>query len=55
MAGTLRSWIHYVMLRSTPGTQKEHMNIAVLCAHALETVFPGMKGFIHFENEAYGK
>ena len=32
MNGTLRSWIHYIELRSANGTQKEHMEIAIACA-----------------------
>lgn len=35
MAGTLRSWIHYIDVRSTPGTQKEHMDIARECAYVI--------------------
>ena len=40
MAGTLRSWIHYIDVRSTPGTQKEHMEIAKECAKVIAKVFP---------------
>ena len=40
MAGTLRSWIHYIQLRSENGTQKEHINIAKACAEVIATVFP---------------
>ena len=47
MAGTLRSWIHYVDVRTTPGTQKEHMEIARQCGHIIEPFFPMMKEFIH--------
>ena len=38
--GTLRSWIHYIQLRSANGTQKEHMDIAKLCAEVIAEVFP---------------
>lgn len=38
--GTLRSWIHYIELRSGNGTQKEHRDLAVACAKAIEAVFP---------------
>jgi len=41
--GTLRSWIHYVELRSANGTQKEHMEIAVACAKVISSVFPMLK------------
>ena len=47
MAGTLRSWIHYVDVRTTPGTQKEHLEIARQCGHIIEPFFPMMKDFIH--------
>lgn len=40
MAGTLRSWIHYVQLRSENGTQKEHIDIAKACAKVIAEVFP---------------
>ena len=38
--GTLRSWIHYIELRSGNGTQKEHQLIALECAKEIEKVFP---------------
>lgn len=37
--GTLRSWIHYVDLRSENGTQKEHRLIALECAHVISKIF----------------
>ena len=40
MAGTLRSWIHYIELRSENGTQKEHIEIAQACAKVIGEVFP---------------
>ena len=40
MNGTLRSWIHYIQLRSANGTQKEHMEIALACAKAIAQIFP---------------
>ena len=46
MNGTLRSWIHYIQLRSGNGTQKEHREVAVACAKALEPVFPMITEFI---------
>jgi len=46
MNGTLRSWVHYIQLRSANGTQKEHQEIALECANALEQVFPMIKEFI---------
>jgi thymidylate synthase (FAD) len=47
MNGTLRSWVHYIDLRSGHGTQKEHMEIARACAKALEPVFPMIAEFVH--------
>lgn len=38
--GTLRSWVHYIELRSANGTQKEHMDIAKACAGVIAEVFP---------------
>jgi len=38
--GTLRSWIHYVELRSANGTQKEHMELAVEIGKAIAEIFP---------------
>ena len=40
MNGTLRSWIHYVDLRTANGTQKEHKNIAEACKQLIKTQFP---------------
>jgi thymidylate synthase (FAD) len=40
MNGTLRSWIHYIQLRSANGTQKEHMDIAKACAEVINKIFP---------------
>jgi thymidylate synthase (FAD) len=40
MAGTLRSWIHYIQLRSENGTQKEHIEVAKACAKVIAEVFP---------------
>jgi thymidylate synthase (FAD) len=38
--GTIRSWIHYVELRSGNGTQKEHMELAVQIGKAISEIFP---------------
>ena len=40
MNGTLRSWIHFIQLRSGNGTQKEHMQIARACAEVISKIFP---------------
>lgn len=47
MSGSLRSWIHYCQLRSSNGTQKEHMEIARECAQVLSKVFPIIKDIIN--------
>jgi len=47
MNGTLRSWVHYIELRSGHGTQKEHMEIARACADAIEPIFPMIRDFVH--------
>ena len=46
MQGTLRSWLHYIELRSGPETQKEHREVAVACAKALESIFPMVTEFL---------
>jgi thymidylate synthase (FAD) len=46
MAGTLRSWIHYIQLRSANGTQKEHAEIAKACAEAISLIFPMSKDIV---------
>ena len=46
MNGTLRSWVHYIQLRSAKGTQEEHRMVAALCGHAIEEIFPMMAEFI---------
>ena len=40
MNGTLRSWIHYIQLRSANGTQKEHREVAMECARIISTLYP---------------
>ena len=40
MNGTLRSWVHYIELRGSNGTQKEHMEIAHACAEVIAKIFP---------------
>ena len=46
MNGTLRSWIHYIQLRSENGTQKEHIEIAKKCAEVIAKVFPMANEFV---------
>ena len=45
--GTIRSWIHYVELRSANGTQKEHMELAREIGCAIHAIFPMIKDFIN--------
>ena len=47
MNGTIRSWMHYIKLRSTFGTQKEHVEIAKECGKIIEPIFPLIKDFIN--------
>lgn len=47
MNGTLRSWIHYIELRSSNGTQKEHMEVARECAKVIAEAFPMSTDFIN--------
>ena len=47
MNGTLRSWMHYIELRSGNGTQKEHQEVAIECGKVLLTIFPIMEKFIN--------
>jgi thymidylate synthase (FAD) len=46
MQGTLRSWLHYIELRSGPETQKEHRQIALGCADAIHPIFPMIQEFV---------
>jgi thymidylate synthase (FAD) len=46
MQGTIRSWIHYIQLRSGNGTQREHMEIAREVARAIAEIFPLSMKFI---------
>jgi len=46
MNGTLRSWVHFIELRSGNGTQKEHQLVALACAKAIAAIFPMTDGLI---------
>ena len=46
MNGTLRSWIHFIELRSGHGTQKEHMEVARTCAKVIANIFPMSAEFV---------
>jgi thymidylate synthase (FAD) len=47
MNGTLRSWVHYIQLRSANGTQKEHQDVALACADVIEPIFPMIKEYVN--------
>ena len=47
MNGTLRSWIHFIELRSANGTQKECTEVAKACGEAISKIFPMVKEFIN--------
>jgi thymidylate synthase (FAD) len=42
MSGSVRSWIHYIELRSANGTQKEHMDIAIQCKEIFKQQLPSV-------------
>jgi len=44
--GTLRSWLHFIQVRSGNGTQKEHMQVARACAEVIAKVFPMASEFV---------
>jgi len=46
MNGTLRSWVHFIELRSANGTQQEHQAVARACAEVIATVFPMAAEFV---------
>ena len=46
MNGTLRSWVHFIELRSGHGTQREHQQVALACAKVITEIFPMAKDFV---------
>lgn len=50
MNGTLRSWVHFIELRSGNGTQKEHREVARACAEVIAQVFPMVSEFVKGED-----
>lgn len=44
--GTIRSWIHYIELRSSNGTQQEHIEVAKACAQAIVEAFPMISEYV---------
>jgi thymidylate synthase (FAD) len=51
MSGNLRSWVHYLQLRTGNGTQKEHQEIADMCVIEIAKVFPMITDLVKFSNE----
>lgn len=49
MSGSLRSWIHFILLRQGNGTQKEHREIALKCKDIVLQHFPSLQGLIEQE------
>ena len=47
--GNLRSWIHYIELRSANGTQKEHMLLARECAKAISKIYQNIGDYCHYD------
>jgi thymidylate synthase (FAD) len=45
--GSIRSWIHFIEVRTHPSTQKEHRELATACAHEIAKVFPMITDFIY--------
>lgn len=52
MSGSLRSWVHYLQLRTGNGTQKEHQEIATMCAQEISKVFPMILDLVKLSNES---
>jgi len=46
MNGSLRSWVHYIQLRTEKGTQKEHREVANACVKVIEEIFPMINQFV---------
>jgi thymidylate synthase (FAD) len=49
MTGSIRSWIHYINLRSANGTQKEHMDLALECKQVFTEQFPDIANALDWE------
>lgn len=51
MQGTIRSWIHYIETRTDISTQKEHREIALLCANQIAKIMPQVFNFVSNNNK----
>ena len=52
MSGSLRSWVHYLQLRTGNGKQKEHQEITTMCAQEISKVFPMILDLVKLSNES---
>jgi thymidylate synthase (FAD) len=52
MKGSIRSWLHYIEVRTDPTTQKEHREVAVACAEAIAEIFPMIMNSIRHAEES---
>lgn len=55
MNGTLRSWVHYIELRTEAGTQKEHREIAKQCAIQIAKILPLVTNYSHLHEVVSGE
>ena len=55
MNGTLRSWVHYIELRTEAGTQKEHREIAKQCAIQIAKILPLVTKYSHLHEVISGE
>ena len=51
MTGSCRSWLHYIALRSSNGTQREHMELALECKEIFKEVFPAVATAMEWTDE----
>jgi thymidylate synthase (FAD) len=51
MTGSCRSWLHYISLRSSNGTQREHMELAMECKEIFKEVFPAVATAMEWTDE----
>ena len=51
MTGSCRSWLHYISLRSSNGTQREHMELALECKEIFKEVFPQVAAAMEWTDE----
>jgi thymidylate synthase (FAD) len=49
--GTIRSWIHFIEVRTEESTQKEHRELALECAKAISRIFPLAESYVYRKPE----